>query len=835
MRNLKRALSLALASVMLLGMMVVGTSASYPDVTSKNNEEAIAVMQLLKVMEGDDKGNFNPAKAVTRNEMAVIMCKLLDLNTKDYAGSCPFTDVPAWAEPYVAACYANKIVSGTSATTYSGDATVTTAQAALMILKALGYFQYAADFGEDWMVSTVKQASKISLFDGISSNANAALTRDAVAQMALNALEADVVDTDGNGGTTIKGEGFEITTGSAKYEKVKVDEKKAGYDNEKDGVQQLVEKLFGTDVKYEKKNDDLGRPGYQWVYKTDKVGPFADEADYSVVMTKEYTASDFSTNDKIAKELGDLVDNDDLAIDTKTELYLNGAPKKTAELVSGDKVDARGLVAEIFCDNDENSNLATRIVLTQYKIAQIEKVSTKLTKKEAEDNSYKITLKGEKAILDSNFVGFNAKTYTEDTYVLYALNKDGSKVLASQIADTVEGKVDATKDGKVRINGDYYTDVTTKVELKDKGTFYLNKAGQIVAKDTTKEKSDNYAYIYEMTQKQETNSEGLNVDTVKVYYVAADGTKASAVVNADVKEEGAEGSKVKVAYYADTTTKVEKNTLVAYSIDSDGEFNLETEKDNLGGKVTTTAAVDKDGVTFGKITIDGNSVDANATSKTQFIFVDKKTDKVKVSLATGYKNVSIKAGIDTYIVADDDGYALYAFVTKANGTLSSDDITAVLVDAKPVAAKNDDDKDIYTYTVSVDGVEKELTFKEKDQIATKKLAEGAVFTYEMDGDYVKDSSVTEKKSEKVTAINDDYAIFATTGRKDRGEETVYTITVEYKDATLESDGSFDPAKNVANIDTVTVSEGGKVEAKDDVVVVLDGDDLVAIYVYDYVY
>ena len=835
MRNLKRALSLALASVMLLGMMVVGTSASYPDVTSENNEEAIAVMQMLGVMEGDDKGNFNPGKAVTRNEMAVIMCKLLDLNTKDYAGSCPFTDVPAWAEPYVAACYANKIVSGTSETTYSGDATVTTAQAALMVLKALGYFQYAADFGEDWMVSTVKQASKIELFDGISSNATAALTRDAVAQMALNALEADVVDTDGNGGTTIKGDGFEISTGAAKYEKVKVDEKKAGYDNEKDGVQQLVEKLFGTDVKYEKKNDDLGRPGYQWVYKTDKVGPFADEADYYVVLTKEYTASEFSTNDKIAKELGDLVDNDDLAIDTKTELYLNGAPKKTADLVSGGKVDARGLVAEIFCDNDENSNLATRIVLTQYKIAQIEKVSTKLTKKEAEDNSYKITLKGEKAILDSDFVGFNAKTYTEDTYVLYALNKDGSKVLASQIADTVEGKVDATKDSKVRINGDYYTDVTTKVELKDEGTFYLNKAGQIVAKDTTKEKSDNYAYIYEMTQKQETNSEGLNVDTVKVYYVAADGTKASAVVNADVKEEGAEGSKVKVAYYADTTTKVEKNTLVAYSIDSDGEFNLETEKDNLGGKVTTTAAVDKDGVTFGKITIDGNSVDANATSKTQFIFVDKKTDKVKVSLATGYKNVSIKAGIDTYIVADDDGYALYAFVTKANGTLSSDDITAVLVDAKPVAAKNDDDKDIYTYTVSVDGVEKELTFKEKDQIATKKLAEGAVFTYEMDGDYVKDSSVTEKKSEKVTAINDDYAIFATTGRKDRGEETVYTITVEYKDATLESDGSFDPAKNVAKIDTVTVSEGGKVEAKDDVVVVLDGDDLVAIYVYDYVY
>ena len=52
MRNLKRALSLALASVMLLGMMVVGTSASYPDVKATDNEEAIAVMQLLKIMEG---------------------------------------------------------------------------------------------------------------------------------------------------------------------------------------------------------------------------------------------------------------------------------------------------------------------------------------------------------------------------------------------------------------------------------------------------------------------------------------------------------------------------------------------------------------------------------------------------------------------------------------------------------------------------------------------------------------------------------------------------------------------------------------------------------------
>ena len=54
MRNLKRALSLALASVMVLGMTVVGTGASYTDVTSKQNQEAIEVLQAVGIMVGDD-------------------------------------------------------------------------------------------------------------------------------------------------------------------------------------------------------------------------------------------------------------------------------------------------------------------------------------------------------------------------------------------------------------------------------------------------------------------------------------------------------------------------------------------------------------------------------------------------------------------------------------------------------------------------------------------------------------------------------------------------------------------------------------------------------------
>ena len=168
MRNLKRALSLALASVMVLGLMVVGSGASYADVTSEENQEAIEVLQAVGVMVGDDEGNFNPDKNVTRNEMAVVMSNLLDLKVEDFnAADIPFTDVPSWAVSYVAACYADGITSGTSATTYGGSNTVTAAQAALMMMKALGYFQNQGDFEQDWTLATIKKGSEIGIFDGI--------------------------------------------------------------------------------------------------------------------------------------------------------------------------------------------------------------------------------------------------------------------------------------------------------------------------------------------------------------------------------------------------------------------------------------------------------------------------------------------------------------------------------------------------------------------------------------------------------------------------------------------------------------------------------------------
>ena len=278
MRNLKRALSLGLTATMISGLMVMGSSAaSYADVTSEQNQEAIEVLKAVDIMVGDEKGNFNPEAKVTRNEMAVVMSNLMAYNVASYKDTSPFTDVPEWAEPYVAACYTNGITSGYDAKTYGGNDSVTTAQAALMVMKALGYFQYQSDFGADWQLSTVAQGNKIDLFDDVDSGVKEAMTRNDLAQLVLNALESDTVEADDD---TIKFENGDttVTAGKVKYNFITsgkdyayaINDKLATDNNgeySKGSIVELGEKLYSGDLTKEDGYDDFGRPATVWDYQ----------------------------------------------------------------------------------------------------------------------------------------------------------------------------------------------------------------------------------------------------------------------------------------------------------------------------------------------------------------------------------------------------------------------------------------------------------------------------------------------------------------------------------------------------------------------------------------
>ena len=287
MRNLKRALSLGLTAAMISGLMVMGSSAaSYADVTSEDNVEAIDVLQTVKIMVGDENGNFNPDQNVTRNEMAVIMANLMEYNVASYKDTSPFTDVPSWAEPYVAACYTNGITSGYSDTIYGGSDTVTTAQAALMLMKALGYFQYASDFGSDWQLATTRQANAIDLFVGVDTAVTAPMTRDDVAQLVLNTLEAGTVQPETEGSWTI---GDVTITNNVKYNYVTSNQAYASAiddsrrtNNDGDLVSgyivELGEQLYMGDLQLrDNTSDDFERPSRTWSYNGTEIGTYVKD------------------------------------------------------------------------------------------------------------------------------------------------------------------------------------------------------------------------------------------------------------------------------------------------------------------------------------------------------------------------------------------------------------------------------------------------------------------------------------------------------------------------------------------------------------------------------
>ncbi len=286
MRNLKRALSLTLASVMFLGMMVVGSGAvGYDDVDESNNVEAIEVLQEIEVMVGDERG-FGPDRPVNRAEMAVVMGKLLNLDYNYYSAACPFNDVYDWARGYVGACYANKILSGRGDGIYDPGSSVTAVEAAMMLMRALGYFQYSNDVADGWILATVTQGNKIGIFDGVDANADSAMTRDQVAQMVLNALQCAVVEPDGNTTTFLNPDGTVLaTTGKVNYVSVtsnkpfasaisKTQATSIGSTN--DGwIVELGERLYNGDLKlYGYTDDEFMRPSRTWEYDGKEIGTY---------------------------------------------------------------------------------------------------------------------------------------------------------------------------------------------------------------------------------------------------------------------------------------------------------------------------------------------------------------------------------------------------------------------------------------------------------------------------------------------------------------------------------------------------------------------------------
>ena len=94
--------------------------------------EAGAYLRERGVYQGDSTGSLMLDKGLTRAEMAAVITRLHgegEANPEHYTWACYFTDVPAWAKPYVGYCIANLLVSGYDSSRYGPNDPVNPAMA----------------------------------------------------------------------------------------------------------------------------------------------------------------------------------------------------------------------------------------------------------------------------------------------------------------------------------------------------------------------------------------------------------------------------------------------------------------------------------------------------------------------------------------------------------------------------------------------------------------------------------------------------------------------------------------------------------------------------------
>ena len=788
MRNLKRALSLALATIMVSSVMIVGAgAASYDDFSDKDeivNKEAVQMLVELGVINGKDTGDFDPTGIVTRAEMAKMICVVLNGGKDPSLGSTvtnSYTDtVGHWAAGYIEYCTQLGIVAGDGAGKFNPNATVTGSEAAKMLLVAMGYKSEVEGFtGSNWAIGVNVRANQKGLYSDLSIAVDTGLSRDNAAQMIYNALDAGVVSYDYTlvtDGSTISSSPTLIDNNNKtlledKFNAVKVEgvvvanevanlnstsEKGSALEsgkttmvitNDDDQSAYTGTKTFAvsTDI------NDLGRAVVIFVKKdsnstkAEVLGSAITSADNKVVLD--------TSKDAIA----DVADDNDLTIAANAKMAFN-----YGNMVSYNKdLDPKTAgVEKLLIDTDSDGDVDYVLVNTY----SFGKVTTYTT---SGDGNITISTKdkdGKTSALSADdkddVVGFD--DVAKNDYVLAAYIGGDLHVAK---AETVVGVLEAYKGSdpatKLTVDGtDYnvsnikniYTggddDITAANtyganNLDTEATFYLDKNGYIVAVGNVSENAYNYALVM---------ATGTSVDE-RVKVALADGTTGTYDLNTS-------GLKL---------SQIEVGKVYAYTINSDKKIKL-TNDTTTAGDSTKDVTFTKGKTSIGKVGTPDKTYYANGN--TVFFYTPETVDgSADINVYTGYAKAPTL----------EDGKAV------ATVYLKNDRVMAVVFSGKDLTTANVADN---LYITSVGTSTSDYTNAKAFIAGDTKLTDikvsgsvksGAAYTYSINSDgYYELKSVPAGNSiadATVYLANSNTVVFDKSGTKTELKITSKTLLV----------------------------------------------------------
>ena len=900
MRNLKRTLSLALASVMLVGMMSVGASAvnasDFTDADEIVNKDAVSTMTALGIINGKEDGSyFDPTGTVTRAEMAKMLCVAINggvdpvLGVKD---TPTFTDIKGhWAESYIEYCAANGIIAGRGNNKFDPTGTVSATEAAKMLLGVLGYnAEKSGLVGNDWAINTNVLANQNGLYKNLSNlNANTLLTRDNAAQMIYNALDANMVELNAAGNYTTSQYSYtgteSVVTGTERVWVLTIKENNCT----DSGIKAAVDALSGS--VYNSRSDadetvkevagaELGKVKYALEQKTQNV--------YG-----ENTVTKYADETMGHKYLSLITDGDAVLTDVEKDskgtytLYMNGITTKGQYTkVEGDYSNLIGQKVEVLYKDSENvygvyastdsslivestagkvgtlSNNEVKIDGTTYKVDSNVTTTALYTGKlidglnvggnkaaavKAYDNddngkidtvvyvpftAAKVTYVGEKSF-NTDVAGTNIKfedvnAYDDMAKNDYVIKSDAANTVDDTdtyvLAETVEGKIEATKSDSVRIDGTWYNYVTTTPD-KDLALDSTVKAavlnGYIVKSEvvTSSHELQDYAVVV----KTDTDINGpqaklLFADgTTKVVTTDKKYTDTMGLVTYEVKKgeyvlteavtdsaDKAGFDKIVTGKYVNDSGKGKINgeriadDAVIFVKDSAGKFSTMAGSDFA--KYSTASVVNKD------ITAYANKDNSTGYNSIVLAYVELNAKVISITSNYGY----VTSAVST--TKNKDGETVSSFTFWDGATEHKD----IMTDEKVSLSKGD----IFTYEENKDG---SYTVTEVDN-----LLRTAIIAYnEKNGDIrFTDASLSDKGSNVNAEITKDTVIIGINSDDKAGVEgAVPTIAIETDKSGVYQANAYYVMGAGDEVKLLVVDTYGNIPAVDSVTTVTDESNL----------
>ena len=899
MRNLKRTLSLALASVMLVGMMSVGASAvnasDFTDADEIVNKDAVSTMTALGIINGKEDGSyFDPTGTVTRAEMAKMLCVAINggvdpvLGVKD---TPTFTDIKGhWAESYIEYCAANGIIAGRGNNKFDPTGTVSATEAAKMLLGVLGYnAEKSGLVGNDWAINTNVLANQNGLYKNLANlNANTLLTRDNAAQMIYNALDANMVELNAAGNYTTSQYSYtgteSVVTGTERVWVVKIKDSSVNdavkaldgsvYNSRQDAIdtldaangskldsskytlEQKTQNVYGENTVTKYADETMGHKYLSLITDGDAVltdvekdskgtytlymngittkGQYTKvEGDYSNLIGQKvevlykdsenvygvYASTDSSLIVESTAGKVEAVKNGEVKIDGttyKVDSNVTTTALYTGKLIDGLNVGGNKAAAVKAYDNDDNGKIDT-VVYVPFTAA-------------------KVTYVGEKSFntdVNTNVKFEDVNAYDDMAKNDYVIKSDAANTVDDTdtyvLAETVEGKIEATKSDSVRIDGTWYNYVTSDPDT-DLALDSTVKAavlnGYIVKSEviTSSHELQDYAVIVN-------TDKDINGEQAKLLF--ADGT--TKVVTTDVKYDG-------------TSSRANVGDLVTYEVKK-GEYVLtkaETSDADKAGfdKIVANTYAN----TSGKGKIGGESIADDAV-----IFV--KDNAGKFSTMTGsdfakYSSASVASISNAY--ANKDNSTGYNSVVLAYATLNAkvNSITSNYgyVTSAVSTTKNDDGETVSVFTFW-DGATEHKDIMTDEKVS---LSKGDIFTYEenSDGSYTvtevdnllrtaiiaynekngdirfTDASLSDKGSNVNAEITDDTVIIGINSDDKAGVEGVVpTIAIETATSGVYQANAYYVMGAGDEVKLLVVDTYGNIPAVDSVTTVTDESNL----------